>query len=127
MRYTYDNSADNRHSPHKPPKPVVYGPNSSNEMGDLWVQVLPKSPADAATLLRGFAEREARANVAGAELLVRRVPDDAKNQTFLGSSYVEAGRFAEAIRPLEHALRLDPRSANAHNQLGAALISLGRL
>ena len=126
MKYTYDNSADNHHNPHKPPKPVVYGPNSSDEMGDLWVQVLPRSSADAATLVRAFAEREARANVAGAELLVRRVPEDAKNQTFLGSSYVESGRFAEAIPPLEHALRLDPRSANAHNQLGGALVSLGR-
>jgi Tfp pilus assembly protein PilF len=126
MKYTYDNSADNHHNPHKPPVPVVYGPNSSDEMGDLWVQVLPRSPADAATLVRAFAEREARANVAGAELLVRRVPEDAKNQTFLGSSYVESGRFAEAIAPLEHALRLDPRSANAHNQLGGALLSLGR-
>ena len=127
MKYTYDNSADNHHNPHKPPKPVVYGPNSSDEMGDLWVQVLPRSSADAATLVRAFAEREARANVAGAELLVRRVPEDAKNQTFLGSSYVESGRFAEAIPPLEHALRLDPRSANAHNQLGGALVSLGRV
>ncbi len=126
MKYTYDNSAANPHNPHKPPKPVVYGPNSSDEMGDLWVQVLPRSPVDAATLVRGFAERETRANVAGAELLVRRVPEDAKNQAFLGSSYVESGRFAEAIAPLEHALRLDPRSANAHNQLGAALFSLGR-
>ena len=126
MKYTYDNSDDNHHNPHKPPRPVVYGPNSSDEMGDLWIQVLPRSPVDAAALVRGFAEREARANVAGAELLIRRVPDDAKNQTFLGSSYVESGRFAEAIPPLRHALRLDPRSANAHNQLGAALFSLGR-
>jgi Tfp pilus assembly protein PilF len=126
MKYTYDNSAGNPHNPHKPPMPVVYGPNSSDEMGDLWVQVLPRSSADAATLVRAFAEHEARANVAGAELLVRRVPEDAKNQTFLGSSYVESGRFAEAVPALEHALRLDPRSANAHNQLGGALISIGR-
>jgi hypothetical protein len=118
MKYTYDNSAGNPHNPHKPPKPVVYGPNSSDEMGDLWIQVLPRSSADAATLVRAFAEREARANVAGAELLVRRVPEDAKNQTFLGSSYVESGRFAEAIPPLEHALRLDPRSAQRAQPAG---------
>ena len=43
----------------------MYGPESSDEMGDLWLQVLPRSPADAATLVKAFAERETRANVVG--------------------------------------------------------------
>ena len=119
MKYTYDNSGDNHHNPHKPPKPVVYGPNSSDEMGDLWVQVLPRSSAD-----RGHARsrvcraRTARANVVGAELLVSRVRRSAKNQTFLGSSYVESGRFAEAIPLYERALRLDPRSCERAQPAG---------
>ncbi len=127
MRFTYDNSMDNTHRPKGPLGPVVYGPNSSDEMGDVWLQVLPRSPADAATLAREGAERETRANVAGAELLARRVPESARNQLFLGSSYMEAGRVADAIPHLEHALRLNPKSASAHNHLGGALLARGQV
>ena len=126
MRFTYDNSADNVHRPRGPVRPVMYGPESSDEMGDLWLQVLPRSPADAATLVKAFAERETRANVVAAELLAGRFPDTARNQLFLGGSYVEAGRAAEAVPPLERALKLDPRSASAHNYLGGALLLQGR-
>jgi tetratricopeptide (TPR) repeat protein len=127
MRYTYDNSAANDDNPHDPPVAVRYGPNSTDEMGDLWLQVVPHSPADAALLARQFVEREALRNVAGAEMMVRHEPDNAKNQAYLGSSYAEAGRLAEAVPHLEYALRLDPRQAGAHNYLGAALGAQGRL
>lgn len=42
MRYTYDNSPDNRRNPELPPRHVEWGPRSSDEMGDLWVQVLTR-------------------------------------------------------------------------------------
>lgn len=127
MRYTYDNSSDNEDNPHDPPEAVRYGPKSTDEMGDLWLQVLPHSDADAAVLAREFAAREALANVAGAEMRIRRDPENAANQGFLGSSYAEVGRLAEAIPHLERALQLDPRSAGAHNYLGGALAARGRL
>src|SRR5262249_40941402 len=41
MRYSYDNSADNPRNPHHPPQRVRAGNRSSEEMGHLWVQVLP--------------------------------------------------------------------------------------
>src|SRR5262249_57121329 len=50
MRYVYDNSAANPRNPHSPPARVVWGQNTSDEMGDLWVQVIPHSPADGAIL-----------------------------------------------------------------------------
>jgi Tfp pilus assembly protein PilF len=126
MRYTYDNSSASAHNAHRPIGPVVYGPNSSDEMGDLWLQVLPRSGADGQTLVKAFADREAQSNVAGAELLVKRVPESARNQAFLGSSYFDVGRVAEAIPHLEHALRLDPALSSAHNYLGGALLAQGQ-
>ena len=127
MKYTYDNSGDNENNPHDPPRPVVYGPASTDEMGDLWLQVLPRSPADAAVLVKAFAGREALANLAGAEMAVRHNPDDAKNQTYLGGSLADLGRAAEAIPHLEQALRLDPKSAKAHNYLAGAMLGLRRM
>ncbi len=126
MRYTYDNASVREHQPNRVPGPVVYGPKSSDEMGDLWLQVLPRSAADGQLLLRGFADHEAQGNVAGAELLVKRVPESARNQAFLGSSYFDVGRAADAIPHLQHALRLDPNHASAHNYLGGALLAMGR-
>ena len=41
MRYTYDNSADNPLNPNSPPKRVLGGPKSTDEMADLWLEVLP--------------------------------------------------------------------------------------
>ena len=43
MRYTYDNSAANPRNPHRPPARVVWGQNTSDEMGDLWIQVIPRA------------------------------------------------------------------------------------
>ena len=126
MRYTYDNSEDNAANPHHPPRRVSWGPQSSDEMGHLGLQLLTANTADAALISRQFAEREARDNVIGAEMRVRRAPDDAQAQTQLGSSYMEVGRIAEAITHLELAVRLDSRSAQAHNFLGGALLAAGR-
>ena len=41
MRYTYDNSAANPRNPSSPPVRVRYGGQSANEMGNLWMQVVP--------------------------------------------------------------------------------------
>ena len=126
MRYTYDNSEANRDSPRHPPVPVIWGPQSSDEMGTLGLQVVPRFSADAAMLTKSISDRQALENVAGAELWVKHGPRSAVNQAALGISYVQVGRYVEAVQHLEEALRLDSRSANAHNYLGGALLALRR-
>ena len=44
MHYTYDNSTNNFQNPNFPPKRVTYGPQSSDEMAELWFQLLPLKP-----------------------------------------------------------------------------------
>jgi hypothetical protein len=104
MRYIYDNSDSNPRNPHHPAQPVMYGPRSFDEMGDLWVQVLPHPKEDAAVLSRAFGEREAVASVSGGEMLVRLAPNVAENHMFLGSSYLQVGRVDVAIDQLVQAL-----------------------
>jgi tetratricopeptide (TPR) repeat protein/mono/diheme cytochrome c family protein len=123
MRYTYDNSSDNEDNPRHPPQLVAAGPRSTDEMGNLLLQVLPHSSADRQALITESARHEALTNVAGAEMLVRRAPDDAENQRLLGASYADVGRSTEAIAHLEQAIRLNPRSASAHNDLGGVLLT----
>ena len=43
---TYDNSAGNYRNPNSPPKRVRWGENSTDEMGSLLLNVLPKQPDD---------------------------------------------------------------------------------
>ena len=123
MRFTYDNSDGNTENPHVPPVRVMAGQRSTDEMGNLLLQLVPRSAADRAVLVASFARHEALANVAGAEMFVRHAPNDAHNQRLLGSSYADVGRNADAIKHLEQALRLNPRLAEAHNDLGGVLLA----
>jgi uncharacterized protein (TIGR03437 family) len=47
---TYDNSENNFKNPNTPPKRVQWGENSTDEMGSLLLNVVPKNQADLATL-----------------------------------------------------------------------------
>jgi uncharacterized protein (TIGR03437 family) len=47
---TYDNSANNFRNPNSPPKRVTWGENSTDEMGSLLLNVVPKNAADLSTL-----------------------------------------------------------------------------
>jgi tetratricopeptide (TPR) repeat protein len=127
MTYTYDNSRDNEHNPRNPPVRVKVGPKSTDEMAELGLQVLTASIADAATLVQSFADRDALANVLMGEQRVRDEPNVAETRAFLGGSYVEVGRYAEAIPHLTAALKLDDRLPSAHADLGTALMAQGRI
>jgi Tfp pilus assembly protein PilF len=127
MRYVYDNSANNSRNPHRPPERVRYGPHSSDEMGDLLFQVVPRKTADALALAKDQRDREALANIARGEQLLKTDPDDAEALNWLAASYLTVGRIQEAIEPLNAALRLRPAYAEAHYNLGGALQAEGRL
>lgn len=126
MRYVYDNSTANGDNPSSPPKRVMYGLHSTDEMANLSLQVLPKSAADGRRLMRAVVEMQTRENVAGAELKARVDPRNPQYQWELGRSLVEAGRLTEAIRPLEIAVASDPKFARAHDFLGRALFAARR-
>jgi Flp pilus assembly protein TadD/mono/diheme cytochrome c family protein len=126
MRYTFDNSDQNSDNPSRPPVRVRLGPKSTDEMADLGLQVMPKSPGEAQQLMAAFAERYRQSYLALGESRVREEPNNAEYRAFLGGQYIEAGRFADAVPQLEAAVRLDPKSATAHNDLGTALVETGR-
>ena len=127
MQYTYDNSVDNVRNPNQPPRRVVFGPESSDEMGDLWLQVLPKK-SDELNVLRGdFALKEVEALRAGFEKELELDPNDAWAHYHLGSLLHSQGKFEKAIDQFRLALRSNPNDAQAHHSLGTALISRGEL
>jgi Flp pilus assembly protein TadD len=125
MRYTYDNSDANVQNPAHPPKRVRFGPASTNEMGDLWLRLLPRSAADARVIAADYQRRELAKNIAFAEGEVREHPRDANWHSLLGTRYLQADRVDEGLRELKAAVRLDPSHPQANNNLGAGLLRHG--
>jgi len=52
MRYHYDNSAANVRNPNRPPRRVKGGSQANDEMGNLWLQVLPVKAGDQRGILQ---------------------------------------------------------------------------
>ena len=127
MRFTFDNSAANPRNRVRPPRRVRSGPRSTDEMAQLWLEVVPRRAEDAAILNADFARRTLLASIEAAELDARLDANVAAAHNMLATRYLQVGRVADAQAQLEEALRLDPRDAEAHSNLGVVLQRQGRL
>ena len=120
MRYVYDNSAANPRNPHSPPQRVRAGNRSSEEMGHLWLQVLPR-PAQ----ING---QDAR--LALQEAVMRRrlqkYPADFAAHFNLAAALQAAGRDSDAIPHFQRALQTRPNDAVALTSLGVSLQAMNR-
>ena len=126
MRYTYDNSAANARNPHQPPQRVVWGQNTTDEMGDLWLQVAARSSADHQRLAADVRQKARAEDLAAYRSLLRDDPGNPLRHDAVASLYYEGGQIDEAIAEYAESLRLDPRSAQTQYNLGIALSVRGR-
>jgi thioredoxin-like negative regulator of GroEL/cytochrome c553 len=117
MRYHYDNSSANPRNPNSPPRRVLGGNQSTDEMAHLWLQVLPRGN-----------DSDARVEIESAllEHRVEKYRDDFDARVSLGA--LELARFdpAGAVAALEQAVRLEPKQEEARRFLGMALEGVGR-
>ncbi len=146
MRYTYDNSAANVRNPNDPPIRVRAGNRSVDEMGHLWLQVLPVSGKGAkedprALLEKAWMENRLRKdpgdhtalyNLASVDMnegeyrpaaglfqqALDRDSNDALTRTALAAALDGAGDWKQAKTEYEKALAIDPTDANARFDLG---------
>jgi Flp pilus assembly protein TadD len=126
MTYTYDNSADNVRNPYRPPRRVVWGQNTTDEMGDLWLQVTARAGADQRRLQDEARRKAQTEDLAAYTKLLRATPSDPLRHDAVANLYFEAGRVDEAIAEYRESLRLDATSAQAQYNLGIALSVRGR-
>jgi tetratricopeptide (TPR) repeat protein len=117
MRYTYDNSTANRANPNRPPRRVTFGQTSASEMGSLWLQVVPRQPADLVRLEQDFGPKLLRDDIAGNEKWLEVEPRNAQLRAELAACYLEADRPADALIQLTEAARLEP-TAGRHYDMG---------
>jgi hypothetical protein len=117
MRYHYDNSIANIRNPNHPPKRVEAGNHATDEMGHLWLQVLPHAPGDHR---RELDEALARHNL-------EKYPNDFRSDMILGAILLSRANGQAAVPVMEAAVRIQPKDAEAHNLLGATLAAVGRV
>ena len=127
MRYVYDNSTANVRNPERPPKRARWGQRSSDEMGDLWIQVLTRNEPDLVTLTREFRAKVAAEDVHGYEAEIERHPDDPGLHDDAALLYLELQRPEPAIEHFRKSLALKGAAAPAHFNLGTALTYARRL
>lgn len=126
MQFTYDNSVENIRNPNSPPQRVQYGMQTSDEMGELWFQVLPKDRRDLETLRANYTSRLVRDSVDYNLYRLRINPQDARAHSGLGLAYNMANRLQEAHSELTKAVLLDPNMDEGHYRLGTLLRQLGK-
>lgn len=151
MRYHYDNSSANPRNPNSPPKRVEAGNQATDEMGHLWLQILPRGRGDhrrpvqeammrhrlekypgdflahlnlGALLLSRLDAQDAEAMLARA---VRIDPKRPEAHDMLGSAYEGLGRSSDAMNEFRIALQVDPNYIEARYDLALALAKAGKL
>ncbi len=115
MRITYDNSSLNPRNPSNPPKRVKAGNLSTDEMGHVWLQLLPVPDA---------SDEDPRLDLQEAVMRRRleKYPGDFLAFYNLAALLQLRGKIDQAIALYQDALRIEPRNATAHNSLGSALL-----
>jgi len=123
MRYRYDNSAANARNPNHPVRRVVYGPQSTDEMAELWLQVVVKNAADLAALQKVYKNLLDLETVAYYEGQLRMNANDAAVHLALGKVLGPMGRLDEAVGHFRAALTIAPDLVEAHYYLGLSLLT----
>lgn len=126
MRHTYDNSDQNVRNPNHPPRRVVFGPQSTDEMGELWLQLLPKSPRDLAILQNEKSLMDLREARAFHENHLREHPDDALSHLELGKILGTLGEKVLAAQHFLTALKFSPNQVEANYYFGLVLLEKRR-
>jgi len=126
MEYEFDNSEANPRNPTHPPGRVGWGWRSSDEMADVWIQVMTRSEEDRVRLAADAGRKMAAEDVIGCETLVAREPDyvDLRNDT--ARLYLLLGEPRKALTHFAAVRRLKPQSPVARYNVAITLEALGR-
>jgi hypothetical protein len=76
VQLTYDNSSGNPRNPSSQPFRVRWGPDSLDEMGDVWAQVLARDEEATVALANDFRPKAAAEELAGLKSLLDREPEN---------------------------------------------------
>jgi hypothetical protein len=117
MRYSYDNSSRNPVN-REGVKRVQYGEQTTDEMGELWLQVLAHNMEDRAKLSSDYEVKWLQPDaIARANWVLERDPKNVWSRTNLGGILFLRGDLSGAERELKRVLEIDPSYALAYSHL----------
>jgi len=125
MDFTYDNSSANLRNPHAPPVRVTYGQLTSDEMAELWFQVVPRDATSRAALTRSLFAKVLPEEIKGRQMMLAREPTNVALHDDLALMYIDVGRTTAAVAEFKASLTLRPESSAAYFNVGAALLAAG--
>ncbi|MDB6065323.1 MAG: Tetratricopeptide 2 repeat protein [Pedosphaera sp.] len=127
MHFTYDNSSENVRNPNQPPKRVKYGLQTTDEMGELWFQVLPSNPWERDVLARDFYSHLGKITIDYNEYVLKGNPNDAEAHTRAGRARLYFGQLPEALNHLHAAIQANPSYDRAYYELGFIYLRQNKL
>jgi tetratricopeptide (TPR) repeat protein len=125
-RWMFDNSDANSRNPNRPAQPVRFGQRTSDEMAELWFQVVPRTAADRMLLTRAMQSHLLPENIKGYEMMIRAEPDNASLHDDVALLYAQVGDLDRVAAHFAEAARIRPDAASAHYNLGNAQLLRGR-
>src|SRR5262249_56713445 len=120
MECSFDNSSNNPRNPDHPAARVSWGWRSSDEMADVWIQLMTRSESDRETLARVARRKMATEDAVGSEVLIARQPDYVNLRDDAALIYMELGQPAKALEHFAAVTRLRPSTAAASYHEGVA-------
>jgi Flp pilus assembly protein TadD len=125
MEYRFDNSAHNPRNPLQPPQRVEWGWRSADEMADVWIQMLTRTPDDRDRLQRVIDRKMLTEDAVGGERLLEREPDHVALRNDTAAIYMKLGQPLKALEHFAHVTRLEDSPSAWFNE-GVALQAAGR-
>lgn len=121
QQFSYDNSAANPRNPNQPPQRVRRGLQTTDEMGELWFQLLPADPEDSRKLNRDYLIHVAKRR--GGELARKAGAGQASAHDLaeLARTHMVLGQPADAEQRLRESIERDPDDPESHYLLGFLL------
>ena len=126
MEYTYDNSRDNLRNPNNPPRRVTYGQQTSDEMAELWFQVVPRRSADREILVARLHDKVLPEEIEGRRMMAANDPGNVALHDDLALLYADIHDYPSVANEFRKSLQLRPASAAARYNVGAALLAMGQ-
>ena len=112
-RFVFDNPTS---------KTVVHGPNSTDEMAEVWLQLSPSTSEDREKILEAGRQIHAIETALAFGERIKRNPRDAGAQLELGKALALLGHDEESFEHLAEAADLNPNLVEAHYQIGLSYL-----
>jgi tetratricopeptide (TPR) repeat protein len=125
--FTFDNSNRNPRNPSTPAADAAWGWRTSDEMADVWLQVVTHTDADRMRLNRVASHKAAAEDAIGVETLVAREPNHFNLRNDAALIYQELNKPDKTLEHFQAAQRLKPDQPSTAFNVATALEATGRL